>query len=501
MPAAVEPTGGRPEPTLDQLAAAAQLRKWHRRWGLEDVHAERLEAALLAGRRVEIRVAPADDECGPGGVDSRHLSASWWWCLRRLVSLAVGVLALTPLDSVAQQRAGPEFVVNSYTTGTQYAPRVASQPDGAFMVVWNGAGIGDSFGVFARIYDASGAPLGVELLVNTYTTGWQGGPVTAAVANGEFVVVWQGVGPDGSATSGVDVFGRRVSNSAVLLGTEFRVNTFTSGAQARVRIAGSPAGYVVTWDSHVQDGDDPPWGVFGQCYTPAGFAVGGEFRVNTFTTQYQWRSSLAMNGSGQFVVVWSDHPRRRTFGQRYASDCTPVGAEFQAHSGILGSVGIDAAGNFVVAGLYPDYWDYGVSVQRFAADGAPVGYQFLVNQYTTHYQDVPEIAVAPAGDFVVMWHTYNRTIQQVLETASGRAFRPDGTPATAEFHMSTYVMPSRVSPTVGLDANNRFVVVWTSPLDGNGSGVSAQRFLSADVIFADGFDTAEMAPAATARHD
>jgi hypothetical protein len=35
-------------------------------------------------------------------------------------------------------------------------------------------------------------------------------------------------------------------------------------------------------------------------------------------------------------------------------------------------------------------------------------------------------------------------------------------------------------------------VVWTSPSDGNLTGIAGQRFLSADVIFMDGFETEAM---------
>jgi hypothetical protein len=401
----------------------------------------------------------------------------------RWLAAMAGVMALAPVLALAQQRVGSEFVVNAYTPGAQGNPHVASHADGTFIVVWAGAGVGDSSGVFARLYDAAGTPVGGDLLVNSYVAGTQSAPAAAATADGEFVVAWSSFGQDGSSAG---VFARRVSGAGALLGTEFQVNAYTPGDQRRPSVAGSPAGFVVTWDSQGQDGQNE--GVFGQCYTPAGIAVGGEFQVNTYTTQYQYFSSVGMNQSGHFAVVWSEHPRRRTFGQRYAADCSRVGSEFQAHFGLLGTVGLDAAGAFVVAGLASDGHIYGVAVQRFSSGGTAVGNQFLVNQYTTNVQDFPEIAVAPSGDFVVTWQTYNLNTF-AFDDISARAYRSDGAPLTPEFIVNTYTIGPQSSPRVGIDGNARFVVVWMSPSDGSSFGVAAQRFGSLDLIFADGFDS------------
>jgi hypothetical protein len=84
-----------------------------------------------------------------------------------------------------------------------------------------------------------------------------------------------------------------VSGSGALLGSEFQVNTYTTGQERRASVAGSPSGFVVTWDS-VRGQDGQSEGIFGQCYTAAGAAVGGEFQVNTYTTQRQYYSSVTI---------------------------------------------------------------------------------------------------------------------------------------------------------------------------------------------------------------
>jgi hypothetical protein len=58
---------------------------------------------------------------------------------------------------------------------------------------------------------------------------------------------------------------------------------------------------VVAWQSFGQDGFGT--GVFGQRYTSAGIAQGSEFQVNTYTTSAQGKPKVAADADGDFVVV------------------------------------------------------------------------------------------------------------------------------------------------------------------------------------------------------
>ena len=106
---------------------------------------------------------------------------------------------------------------------------MASDAAGNFVVVWESYGQdGSSYGVFGQRYASTGAPLGPEFRVNTYTTGYQHDPAVASDSSGNFVVVWTSDGQDGS---GNGVFGQRYDSSGAPLGPEFRVNTYTTDAQ------------------------------------------------------------------------------------------------------------------------------------------------------------------------------------------------------------------------------------------------------------------------------
>ncbi|HET9316294.1 MAG TPA: hypothetical protein VFQ51_11940, partial [Vicinamibacteria bacterium] len=132
-----------------------------------------------------------------------------------LLSLVVAPRAAWPQGTPI----GPEFQVNTSTTGSQARPSVASDSSGNFVVVWMSPEDGSGSGVFGQRYAASGAPVGSQFAVNTYTTGNQGFPLVAADAAGNFVVVWMSRDQDGSDYG---IFGQRYAGSGTPLGPEFR---------------------------------------------------------------------------------------------------------------------------------------------------------------------------------------------------------------------------------------------------------------------------------------
>jgi len=96
-----------------------------------------------------------------------------------------------------QQRILDAF--QTYTTLQQTLPSVAMDADGDFVITWYGEGADDTAGVFAQRYNASGTAQGSEFLVNTHTTGTQSVSSIAMDADGDFVIAWQS-GQDGSVT-------------------------------------------------------------------------------------------------------------------------------------------------------------------------------------------------------------------------------------------------------------------------------------------------------------
>src|SRR3990172_6650267 len=154
-------------------------------------------------------------------------------------------------------------------------------------------------------------------------------------------------------------------------GSEFQVNTYTTGDQPYFggQVINGPAiccdaagNFVVVWASFDQDGDND--GIFAQRYSNSGAPRGTEFQVNTYTTSRQDRPAVNCDPMGNFVVVWQsldqDGNGSGVFGQRYDSAAVAQGTEFQ------------------------------------------------VNTYTTDLQGYPAVSCDTAGNFVVVWQSYNQ---------------------------------------------------------------------------------------------
>jgi hypothetical protein len=223
-------------------------------------------------------------------------------------------------------------------------------------------------------------------------------------------------------------------------------------------LAVAPNGsFVVVWQG---PGDGSGGGIFGQRYSSKGKPIGGEFQVNTYTTNTQRGASIAMAPNGGFVVAWTGY----------------------------GDGGI---GSYYTYGGYTyPLGGYGIFARRFAADGTPLGDDFQVNSYTTYYQAGPTVAVDPSGDFVVAWTSgYNGPYGQdpnsqdgSAQGVFGRRFAADGTPLGDDFQVNTFTQDQQFANSVASAANGDFVVVWTSygydvaGQDGSFGGVFGQRF-------------------------
>ena len=215
------------------------------------------------------------------------------------------------------------------------------------------------------------------------------------------------------------------------VGSEFQVNTYTTGSQTmnyaggRRAVAADPSGkFVVVWASDKQDGSN--YGVFAQRYDSGGNRLGAEFRVNSYTTANQANPVVASDAAGNFVVVWNsggmkDGSQTGVFGQRFGSAGNKLGGEFQVNSYTTGpqsyaAVAFDGSGNFIVVWRSDDQDGdkTGIFGQRYNSSGQRRGTEFQVSTYTTSHQRTRVFGsqfVAPdaRGNFVVVWQGSGRT--------------------------------------------------------------------------------------------
>lgn len=93
-----------------------------------------------------------------------------------------------------------EFRVDSYPTGRQYRSSTAALNDGGFVVTWTSSGQdGSGSGVYAQRYNAQGEAEGGEFRVSSYTNSFQTDPSITALSDGGFMVTWSSFGQDGDS--------------------------------------------------------------------------------------------------------------------------------------------------------------------------------------------------------------------------------------------------------------------------------------------------------------
>jgi hypothetical protein len=404
--------------------------------------------------------------------------------IRRALLVGTLVLASVPLPLAAQPVA-PEFRVNTYTTLDQYQSAVAMDAAGNFVVVWQSeGGDGSGYGIFGQRYDSAGAPRGGEFRVNASTTGNQLWPDVASDSAGNFVVVWE------PTTIPHAITGQRYSSSGAPLGGEFRINSYTTApfAFGTTSISFDPAGnFVVVWVDY--EADPSFAGILGRRYSSAGAPLTEAFRVNTTTSHHQRDPSVATDAAGNFVVVWSNaaDSGNNIRGQRYASTGAPLGTEFDVTSGTSDrepSVAMEPAGNFVVA--YQEFVDLGggagtfthISGRAFNSAGAPLGSAFRISMYTTGGNSEPAIARASTGLFVVAWKggVYDIFNEEVL----ARRVTAGGKTQGDFFLANSTTLFSQRDPQVAASPNGSFVIAWSSYLlqDLSEYAIVARRFVS-----------------------
>jgi hypothetical protein len=330
-----------------------------------------------------------------------------------------------------------EFQVNTYTTGNQNIPAVAMDSDGDFVIIWGGnKPQNGGYGIYAQRYNKSGDPIDSEFQVNTYTESYNGEPKLAMDSDGDFVISFVSYHYNGE---GDGIYARSYNNSGIASAPEFQINTYTTGYQGEPSIAmDSDGDFVISWSSYKSAADNR-YGINARRYNSSGIAQGSEFQVNTFTTNSQISSTVAMDSTGKFVIAWDSY-----------------GQDSQ----------VDGVGS-------------GIFAQMYTSNGNLFGTEFQVNTHEPSDQRQPSAAMDSDGDFIISWarrfedggywgiyaQRYNKNGEKIT------------TGGNNEFHINTTLAGNQLNPIVAMDSSGDFVAAWRSNLqDGSAYGVFGQRY-------------------------
>ena len=397
-------------------------------------------------------------------------------------STDIATATVTVFPSSVATPIGPEFQVNTFTSGDQDDANIAVDASGNFIVVWESSGQdGDGNGVFAQRYNADGTPDGTEFQVNTFTSNSQVNPKVTIDAEGNFIITWESFEQDGDDYG---VFARRYNALGEPIDSEFQVNTVSFDDQEDPAVAmASDGSFIITWTSEEQDGDDD--GVFAQRYNALGEPIDSEFQVNTVSFDDQRYAAIAIAPDRSFIITWTsdrqDGNSGGVFAQRYNADGIPNGSEFQVNTTSIGpqeysTIAIAPSGNFIIAWESSGLDDDDIFAQRYNADGTPDGTEFQVNIPSNESRRRPQVTFDAEGNFVITWESGDQS--GGADSIFARRYLADGTPDGTEFQVNTFNPDSQDAPAIAMTPSGDFIVAWDSlGQDGDGRGVYAQRFV------------------------
>lgn len=392
------------------------------------------------------------------------------------MALKGNYLTAVAITLVAATVCPAEFQVNTRTSSNQANPVIAMDANGNFVVVWNSYFSGRSNEIFGRRFGPDASPIGSEFQINTTTSGNQKEPSVAMDAVGNFVVFWYGPG-----VSEEDIFGRRFDSNGQPLSDEFGINSRTESRQRLPKADMNAAGAcAVVWESDKLGAKPYAWTVSCQLYDANGLAVGQEFQANLLPDcRYP---DVAMDDNGNFAIVWlHDNSPNSIMARLYNADGTARTDSFEVstigfNSITRPSIAMDWSGYFVVA------WDGDPESSRlddiharcYTFDAVAMGGQFVVNTTLTGTQQSPQVAMNNQREFVIVW---NSQIDPDINERDifGQRYDSLGSPIGDEFQVNTYMADDQKWAAVAINENGEFITVWQSDgQDGAGWGIFAE---------------------------
>ena len=356
----------------------------------------------------------------------------------------------------------------------QKFPAVAFQKPGNFIVVWEDDR-NDYGDIYLQPLSSNGTLIGTNSKINDdVNSAWQYYPAIALDNAGNFVVVWE----DERNGDG-DIYAQRFSQDGTRNGSNFRVNSDNTSAWQMLPAVGmdSSGNFTVVWI----DFQNNAGGIYGQQYHADGTKIGSNFQIsdNNASIIYQNPIAIAVNGTGDAIVVWQDNRNGNSdiYAQYHKAGSATNSNNFRVNddNGTAAQrspvVGIDKNGNFVIVWQDERNGDADIYAQRYSADGTPQGNNFQINDGgSSTWQGSPAMTMDSVGNFIVVWASFAGG-----ENIFARRFQADGTSLGPSFQVNDNNNSRTSSPSIAMDKNGNFIVTWVDWRDGD-ENIYAQRF-------------------------
>jgi hypothetical protein len=221
---------------------------------------------------------------------------------------------------------------------------------------------------------------------------------------------------------------------------------------------------------------------------------GSNFLINTPDFQVNKNSdttgtsadnaSIAIDGSGNFIITWEDFDARNAdhdiYAQCYSSDGSVLGTNFKVNNDQGStyqenpSIAADDSGNFIITwednrnGIYA----YDIYAQRYSSDGSLLGTNFKVNDdQGSASQNYPSIAADGNGNFIITWYDGRNGNSDIY----AQRYSSDGSVLGTNFKVNDdQGSASQYYPSIAADGNGNFIITWWD----SRADIYAQRYSS-----------------------
>ncbi len=221
-----------------------------------------------------------------------------------------------------------EILVNQQWQGDQSSPIIATSPSGISTILWTCRTTSDTpIQLHARMLGMDGQMLSDEftLVADPICTAHM--PSIAWLNEDTFAVVYA-VNDEHNVPHGIRM--QRFSTLGQPLGDTISVSNDLKTSQIEPYIAALPDGCIVAWLDAETDGDS--YGVVARRFDTEGCPLDEEpFLVNTTTRGSQNGIAIAVDDSGRFVIAYNslDADGLGIFGKMFAANGAPIGREFR----------------------------------------------------------------------------------------------------------------------------------------------------------------------------
>lgn len=350
------------------------------------------------------------------------------------------------------------FKVNSGPNNSAYAPAVAFQPNGNFLITWEDIRFG--YQIFAQRYDSSGTPIGLNFQVSTDVGSYPHlAPSISADGKGDFVICWE----DYRNLDG-DIYFQRYDSGGVALDTNLLAHLDSASEdQYQPDVKKDYNGdFVVSWVDTRSGNTD----IYFRRVNSSGLLQGLPTKVNAdIGIDPQWEPSVDADSLGNFMISWSDYrsapaiylQRYDTLGNALGANTqvSDVGQILERHTS---SLYLPKGGDFVVSWMDYRNKNYDIYLQRMTASGTKKGSNFKANQDSTGAQQRnPSLAVNSQRQSFVVWEDFRSGNADIYF----RGLDQSGSFLFPELKVSddTSIYP-QLTPDIATDDKNTQFIVW-----------------------------------------